>query len=42
MQQNMALWCLFDSITREVDSINIALEHSLLEATGKKLDKREA
>ena len=42
MQQNIAPWYLFDFITREVNNTNIALEHSSLEATGKRLDKKEA
>ena len=33
---------LFNSITKEASSIDVALEHSLLEATGKKLDKEKA
>ena len=31
-----------DFIMREVDSINIALKHSLLEVIGKKLGKKKA
>ena len=42
MQPSITLWCLFDSITREVNSTNIALRHLLLEKTSKKLDKKEA
>ena len=38
----MALWYLFDFTIKEVDSINIALGHSPLEVTGKRLDKEEA
>ena len=41
-QQNTALWYLFDSTTREVGSTNVDLGHSLLEATGKRLDEEEA
>ena len=42
MQQNTALWCLFDSTIREVGNTNITLGHSHLEATGKKLDEKKA
>ena len=42
MQQNTAPWYLFDSITRDVSSTNIALGHSPLKATGKRLGKEEA
>ena len=41
-QQNTAPWCLFDSITREVGSTDVALGHLLLEATGKRLGEEEA
>ena len=41
-QQSTALWCLFDSTTREVDSTDIALRHSPLEATGKRFGEEEA
>ena len=41
MQQNMAFWYLFDSTSREFDSTNVALGHSLLEVIGKRLDKEE-
>ena len=37
----MALWYLFKFTMKEIDSTNIALEHFLLEAAGKKLDKEE-
>ena len=42
MQQNTALWYLFDSTTREVDSTNVVLRHLPLEITNKKLDKEKA
>ena len=42
MQQSTAPWYLFDSTTKKVGSTNIALEYLLLEATGKKLGKKEA
>ena len=42
MQQSTASWCLFDSTTREVSSINVALRHSPLEATSKGLGEKEA
>ena len=41
-QQSTAPWCLFDTITREVCSTDVTLEHLLLEATGKRLGKEEA
>ena len=41
-QQNTAPWCLFNSITREVSSIDVNLGHSLLKAIGKELGKEEA
>ena len=37
-----SFWYLFDSITKEVNSTNDALDHSPLKATGKKLDEKEA
>ena len=37
----MAPWYLFDSTIREVDNTKVALRHSLLEITGKKLGKKE-
>ena len=37
----MAFWYLFDSTIREVGSINIALGYSLLNITGKRLDKEK-
>ena len=40
-QQSTAPWCLFNSTIREVDSTNIALGYSLLEATGKGLDEEK-
>ena len=42
IQQSMAPWCLFDSSTRKVGYIDIVLGHSLLEATSKRLNKKEA
>ena len=41
IQQSTAPWCLFNSITKEVGSTNIALRYLLLKATSKKLDKKE-
>ena len=41
-QQSTAPWCLFDSITREVGSTNVALGHSPSEATGERLGEEEA
>ena len=41
-QQSTASWCLFNSITREVGSTDVAFEHSSLEATGKGLGEEEA
>ena len=37
----MAPWCLFDSITREVSSTNIALRHLLLEVIGKEFGNKK-
>ena len=37
----MALWCLFDSTTREVDSTNVALGYLILETTGKRLGEEK-
>ena len=42
MQQNMAPWYLFNSTTKEISNIDIALGHSSLDAIDKKLDKKEA
>ena len=41
MQQSTAFWCLFDSITREASSTNVALRLLLLEATSKRLGEEE-
>ena len=41
MQQSITPWCLFDSTIREVGSTNIALEHSSLKTTGKRLDEKK-
>ena len=41
MQQSTAFWYLFDSITKKVDSTNIVLGYSLLEATSKELGEKE-
>ena len=41
-QQSTALWYLFDSTTREVGSIDVALGHSPSETIGKGLDEEEA
>ena len=41
MQQNKALWYLFNSITREISSTNIALRHLLLETIDEKLDEEK-
>ena len=38
----MAPWYLFDSIIRIVDSINVALRHSLSKATGEGLGEKKA
>ena len=37
----MAPWYLFDLITKEVSSTNIALEYLPLEVIGKKLDEEK-
>ena len=41
MQQNIALWHLFNSIIIEVSSTDIILGYLLLEATSKSLGKEE-
>ena len=38
----MTTWRLFNFITKEVGSINIALGHLLLKTISKKLDKKKA
>ena len=42
MQQSMAFLYLFNSIIREVGSINITLGHLLFEVTSEKLGEKEA
>ena len=37
----MALWYLFDFIIKKIGRSNITLKHLLLEATDKRLDKKE-
>lgn len=41
-QQRYTPWCLFDSCTKEVYSTDIALGHSILEATSEKLGDEKA
>ena len=41
-KRSTALWCLFDSSTRKAGCIDVALEHSPLEATCEGLGKEEA
>ena len=41
-QQSTAFYCLFDSLTKKVNSTDVILGHLLLKITGKKLGKEEA